>query len=127
MTYSSEFRYTKEHEWVKIDGNLARLGVTDHAQSALGDVVFVELPAVGKEVKAGDILGTVESVKAVSDIFSPVSGKVIEVNEDLESTPETVNSSPHEDGWLAVLEMSDPAEAEGLLDAAAYEALLAEG
>ena len=127
MTYSSEFRYTKEHEWVKIDGNLARLGVTDHAQSALGDVVFVELPAVGKEVKAGDILGTVESVKAVSDIFSPVSGKVVEVNEDLESTPETVNSSPHEDGWLAVLEMSDPAEAEGLLDAAAYEALLAEG
>ena len=86
MTYSSEFRYTKEHEWVKIDGNLARLGVTDHAQSALGDVVFVELPAVGKEVKAGDILGTVESVKAVSDIFSPVSGKVIEVNEDLEAT-----------------------------------------
>ena len=127
MTYSSEFRYTKEHEWVKIDGNLARLGVTDHAQSALGDVVFVELPAVGKEVKAGDILGTVESVKAVSDIFSPVSGKVVEVNEDLESTPETVNSSPHEDGWLAVLEMSDPAEAEGLLEAAAYEALLAEG
>ena len=127
MTYSSEFRYTKEHEWVKIDGNLARLGVTDHAQSALGDVVFVELPAVGKEVKAGDILGTVESVKAVSDIFSPVSGKVVEVNEDLESTPETVNSSPHEDGWLAVLEISDPAEAEGLLDAAAYEALLAEG
>ena len=127
MTYSSEFRYTKDHEWVKIDGNLARLGVTDHAQSALGDVVFVELPAVGKEVKAGDILGTVESVKAVSDIFSPLSGKVVEVNEDLESTPETVNSSPHEDGWLAVLEMSDPAEADGLLDAAGYEALLAEG
>ena len=127
MTYSSEFRYTKDHEWVKIDGNLARLGVTDHAQSALGDVVFVELPAVGKEVKAGDILGTVESVKAVSDIFSPLSGKVVEVNEGLESTPETVNSSPHEEGWLAVLEMSNPSEAEGLLDAAGYEALLAEG
>ena len=127
MTYSSEFRYTKEHEWVKIEGNLARLGITDHAQSALGDVVFVELPAVGSEVKAGDILGTVESVKAVSDIFAPLSGKVVEVNEGLESAPETVNGSPHEEGWLAVLEMSDLAEAEGLLDAAGYEALLSEG
>ena len=127
MTYSSEFRYTKEHEWVKIEGNLARLGITDHAQSALGDVVFVELPAVGSEVKVGDILGTVESVKAVSDIFAPLSGKVVEVNEGLESAPETVNGSPHEEGWLAVLEMSDPAETEGLLDAAGYEALLAEG
>ena len=112
---------------MKIECNLARLGFTDHAQSALGDVVFVELPAVGSEVKAGDILGTVESVKAVSDIFAPLSGKVVEVNEGLESAPETVNGSPHEEGWLAVLEMSDLAEAEGLLDAAGYEALLSEG
>jgi glycine cleavage system H protein len=125
MAYPTAFRYTKEHEWVQIDGKRARVGITDHAQAELGDVVFVELPSMGTVVKKGGHLGTVESVKAVSDLFAPVSGKVVAVNSDLETSPETVNQSPHADGWIAVLEISDPAEANDLLDAAAYEALLA--
>ena len=125
MAYPTAFRYTKEHEWVQIDGKRARVGITDHAQVELGDVVFVELPSMGTVVKKGGHLGTVESVKAVSDLFAPVSGKVVAVNSDLETSPETVNQSPHADGWIAVLEISDPAEANDLLDAAAYEALLA--
>jgi len=125
MAYPMAFRYTKEHEWVQIDGKRARVGITDHAQAELGDVVFVELPSMGTVVKKGGHLGTVESVKAVSDLFAPVSGKVVAVNSDLETSPETVNQSPHADGWIAVLEISDPAEANDLLDAAAYEALLA--
>ena len=125
MAYPTAFRYTKEHEWVQIEGKRARVGITDHAQAELGDVVFVELPSMGTVVKKGGHLGTVESVKAVSDLFAPVSGKVVAVNGDLETSPETVNQSPHADGWIAVLEISDPAEANDLLDAAAYEALLA--
>jgi glycine cleavage system H protein len=125
MAYPTAFRYTKEHEWVQIDGKRARVGITDHAQAELGDVVFVELPSMGTVVKKGGHLGTVESVKAVSDLFAPVSGKVVAVNSDLETSPETVNQSPHADGWIAVLEISDPSEANDLLDAAAYEALLA--
>lgn len=125
MAYPASFRYTKEHEWVQIEGKRARVGITDHAQAELGDVVFVELPSMGTVVKKGGHLGTVESVKAVSDLFAPVSGKVVAVNSDLETSPETVNQSPHADGWIAVLEISDPSEANDLLDAAAYEALLA--
>jgi glycine cleavage system H protein len=125
MAYPTAFRYTKEHEWVQIEGKRARVGITDHAQAELGDVVFVELPSMGTVVKKGGNLGTVESVKAVSDLFAPVSGKVVAVNGDLETSPETVNQSPHADGWIVVLEMSDPSEASDLLDAAAYEALLA--
>jgi len=125
MAYPTAFRYTKEHEWVQIDGKRARVGITDHAQAELGDVVFVELPSMGTVVKKGGHLGTVESVKAVSDLFAPVSGKVVAVNGDLETSPETVNQSPHADGWIVVLEISDPSEANDLLDAAAYEALLA--
>jgi glycine cleavage system H protein len=125
MAYPAAFRYTKEHEWVQIEGKRARVGITDHAQAELGDVVFVELPSMGTVVKKGGHLGTVESVKAVSDLFAPVSGKVVAVNSDLETSPETVNQSPHADGWIAVLEISDPSEANDLLDAAAYEALLA--
>jgi glycine cleavage system H protein len=125
MAYPATFRYTKEHEWVQIEGKRARVGITDHAQAELGDVVFVELPSMGTVVKKGGHLGTVESVKAVSDLFAPVSGKVVAVNSDLETSPETVNQSPHADGWIAVLEISDPSEANDLLDAAAYEALLA--
>lgn len=125
MAYPTAFRYTKEHEWVQIEGKRARVGITDHAQAELGDVVFVELPSMGTVVKKGGHLGTVESVKAVSDLFAPVSGKVVAVNGDLETSPETVNQSPHADGWIAVLEISDPSEANDLLDAAAYEALLA--
>jgi glycine cleavage system H protein len=125
MAYPAAFRYTKEHEWVQIEGKRARVGITDHAQAELGDVVFVELPSMGTVVKKGGHLGTVESVKAVSDLFAPVSGKVVAVNSDLETSPETVNQSPHADGWIAVLEISDPSEANDLLDATAYEALLA--
>jgi len=125
MSYPTTFRYTKEHEWVQIEGTKARVGITDHAQAELGDVVFVELPSLGTVVKKGGHLGTVESVKAVSDVFAPMSGKVIAVNSDLESSPETVNQAPHADGWLVVLEISNPAEANDLLNAAAYEAHIA--
>ncbi len=125
MSYPTTFRYTKEHEWVQIEGTRARVGITDHAQAELGDVVFVELPSLGTVVKKGGHLGTVESVKAVSDVFAPLSGKVVAVNSDLESSPETVNQSPHADGWLVVLEISSPSEANDLLDAAAYEAHIA--
>jgi glycine cleavage system H protein len=125
MAYPTAFRYTKEHEWVQIEGKRARVGITDHAQAELGDVVFVELPSMGTVVKKGGHLGTVESVKAVSDLFAPVGGKVVVVNSDLETSPETVNQSPHADGWIAILEISDPSEANDLLDAAAYEAFIA--
>jgi glycine cleavage system H protein len=124
MGYNTEYRYTKEHEWVHVEGNRARIGVTEHAQSELGDVVFVELPAVGAEVTQGGLLGTVESVKAVSDVYAPVSGKVVETNTELESTPELINQEPHGAGWIAVIELSKPEEIKGLLDAAGYEASL---
>lgn len=124
MAYPTTFRYTKDHEWVEIEGKRARIGITDHAQAELGDVVFVELPSMGAVVKKGGQLGTVESVKAVSDVFAPVGGKVVEVNKELETSPETVNQSPHADGWLAVIEMADPADANDLMDAAAYQALI---
>jgi glycine cleavage system H protein len=125
MAYPASFRYTKDHEWVQIEGKRARVGITDHAQAELGDVVFVELPSMGTVVKKGGQLGTVESVKAVSDVFAPLGGKVVAVNKDLETSPETVNQSPHAEGWIVVLEIADPAEANELLDAAAYEALIA--
>ena len=127
MAYPSEYRYTADHEWVKLDGNRARIGITDHAQSELGDIVFVELPAVGIDVAQGDTLGAVESVKAVGDVLAPLSGKVVEVNDALESEPETINSSPHEEGWILVLEVSDPAQVNDLLDAVGYERHLAGG
>ena len=126
MGYPIQYRYTKEHEWVDLDRTLAKIGITDHAQSELGDVVFVELPAVGTAVSQGDALGTVESVKAVSDVFAPIAGKVVEVNSELESAPETMNTDPHGAGWLVVLEVSDPSQVDSLLDAAAYEKLIAE-
>ncbi len=121
MAYRTQYRYTKEHEWINLEGTQAKIGITEHAQGELGDVVFVELPAVGTQLKKGDNLGTVESVKAVSDIYAPLSGKVIEVNTELESAPETINQDPHGAGWLVVLEVADPSEADHLLDAASYE------
>jgi len=127
MGYPTEYRYSKDHEWVKIDGSRATIGITSFAQEELGDIVFVELPAVGTDVAQGDNVGAVESVKAVGDIIAPVSGKVAEVNQALESAPETINGSPHDDGWILVLEMSDPAQVDGLLDAAAYEQHIGEG
>jgi len=126
MGYPTQYRYTKEHEWIELDGKRAKVGVTDHAQSELGDVVFVELPAVGTAISRGDTLGTVESVKAVSDVYAPLSGVVVEVNSELEASPETINADPHGAGWLVVLEVSDSSEVDALLDAAAYEKLIAE-
>ena len=119
-----ELRYTKDHEWAKLEGSRARVGITDHAQSELTDVVYVEFPAVGKTVAIGEVLGTVESVKAVSEIFSPLSGKVVEVNKVLDDSPEQVNKDPYGAGWMILLEMSNPAEVSKLLDAAAYKTLV---
>lgn len=119
-------RYSKEHEWIKVEGNIGIIGITDFAQDQLGDVVFVELPPVGRVLKAHEQFGVVESVKTVSDLYCPVTGKVVEVNAALEGSPETVNSSPYEDGWIVKLELSNPAEVDALLDAAGYEAHIKE-
>ncbi len=127
MGYPVEYRYTKDHEWVSIDGNLARIGITEHAQGELGDIVFVELPSVGNAVTAGEVLATVESVKAVGDVLAPFDGTVKEVNDALDSTPETINGSPHGEGWIVVVEVADPSVIDGFLDAAGYESFLAEG
>ena len=116
-------KYTKTHEWVKLTGTKAKIGITDHAQEELTDIVFVELPTVGKEVKKGDELCVVESVKSVSEVYAPVSGKVIAVNTKLDDSPEIINGSPYDDGWLVELEVKDKAEVNTLLDAAAYKKL----
>jgi len=126
MAYPVGYRYTKDHEWVSLEGDRARVGITDHAQSELGDIVFVELPSVGTAVHAGQILATVESVKAVGDVLAPLDGTVVEVNGALESAPETINRSPHGEGWIAVLRPSDPKAANALFDAAGYERFLKE-
>jgi len=115
-------RYTKDHEWARMEGSRARVGITDHAQHELTDVVYVEFPAIGKEVRKGEVLGVVESVKAVSEIYAPLSGKVVAVNRDLDDHPERVNKDPYGGGWLVDLEIEDPAEVTTLLDAAAYRA-----
>ena len=113
--------YTREHEWVKIEGNQVTVGITDYAQSTLGDITFIELPEVGVEVAQSDTLAAVESVKAASDVYAPLSGKVIKVNQLLESSPEIINQSPYEDGWLAVIELKDESEKEELLDHSSYK------
>jgi glycine cleavage system H protein len=115
-------RYTKEHEWVQPEGDRARVGITDYAQKQLGDVVFLELPEVGRTLKAHEVFGTVESVKAVSELFAPVSGEVVEVNSALTSSPEKINSDPYGSAWMIVVRMSSAGEVSGLLDAAAYHA-----
>ena len=125
MKVLAELKYSKEHEWVKLEGNRAYIGITDYAQDALGDIVFVELPEEGAELEAGDVLGAVKSVKAASDIYAPVSGKVVEVNEELEDAPEKINEEPYE-AWIAVLEISDSSELEDLLSAEEYEKLCEE-
>ena len=123
--YPAELRYSKEHEWVKVEGTRGRIGLTHHAQSALGDVVFVEVPKVGRAVKQMEAFGVVESVKAVSDVYAPVSGAVVEVNATLETTPELVNKDCYGAGWIVVVEMANPKELDALMDATAYEAFLA--
>lgn len=122
--YPVELKYTEEHEWVRVEGNVARVGITDFAQKELGDVVFVELPGVGDSIKAAESLGVVESVKAVSDIYSPVSGQIVKVNEKLEDSPELINQDPYGEGWIAEIEVEDPKELEGLLTAEEYQAIV---
>jgi len=123
--YPADLKYSKEHEWVKVEGTRGRIGLTHHAQSALGDVVFVEVPKGGRAVKQMEAFGVVESVKAVSDVYAPVSGTVVEVNAALESTPELVNKDCYGAGWIVVVEMANPKELDALMDVKAYEAFLA--
>lgn len=128
MTYPPQYRYTKDHEWVHVSGESAEIGITHHAQDQLGDVVFVELPDVGARLRANGAFGTVESVKAVSDIYAPIGGDVTEVNEALIDNPELLNSDPHGAGWLVRVKVFDAAEIEALMDAAQYaEYAAAEG
>jgi len=119
-------KFSKDHEWIKVEGGVGTIGITNHAQEQLGDVVFVDLPEVGATVEKDDTMGAVESVKAASDIYSPVTGEVVEVNETLNDEPALVNSSAEADGWMAKVKLSDPAELDGLMDQAAYEAFCAE-
>ncbi len=125
MAYPADFKYTKEHEWIKADGKSATVGITDHAQEALGDIVFVELPKVGTELTKGKSFGTVESVKAVSDMYAPASGKVTEVNDALATAPEKINSDPH-GSWMVKITLKDASELGSLLSAADYEKFVAE-
>ena len=126
MEFPEDLRYTREHEWARRKGNQIVVGITDFAQHQLGDVVYVELPDVGDPVKKGESFGVVESTKAVSELFSPLSGKVVEVNDPLADAPETVNEDPYEEGWMIVIEPSDPKELETLMDAKAYRAFVEE-
>lgn len=116
------YKYAKSHEWAKIEGSVATVGISDHAQSELGDVVFVDLPDIGKEFKAGETFGVVESVKAASDVYSPLSGEVIEVNTELTTKPATINADPYKAGWIMKLKLADQSEVSKLMDATAYKA-----
>jgi glycine cleavage system H protein len=122
MAYPADYRYTKDHEWIDIAGDRGKVGITDYAQQQLGDVVYMELPEVGATLKAGQSFGSIESVKAVSELYAPVSGEVVEVNAALRQKPETVNNDPY-GSWMIVVKLSDPGETAGLLDAGAYDAL----
>ena len=124
--YPEEYRYSKEHEWIQIDGDRGKIGITDYAQQQLGDVVFVELPDVGSSFGASEVFGNIESVKAVSELFSPVSGEVVEVNQATVDSPELVNKDPHGDAWLIVIKLTNPGEVEDLLSAADYQKYIEE-
>ncbi|MFK2826476.1 glycine cleavage system protein GcvH [Bacillus sp. B190/17] len=126
MSTPKELRYSEEHEWVKTEDGSVRIGITHFAQSELGDIVFVELPSVGDEVKADEPFGSVESVKTVSELYAPVSGKVVAVNEELDDSPEFVNESPYEKAWMIVVELSDPAQLDNLMTAEQYDAMTQE-
>jgi glycine cleavage system H protein len=125
MAYPANLRYTREHEWIAVEGNIGTIGITDYAQNSLGDIVYVDAPKVGDPVTANQTFGSVESVKAVSDLFSPVSGTVTAINEALKTEPDKINSAPH-DTFIIKVELSNPGEIDSLLDAAAYEAFIAE-
>ena len=124
MSYPADLKYTKEHEWIRIEGDTGAIGITDFAQQQLGDVVYVELPEVGSTITAGQVFGTIESVKAVSELFAPVTGEVVAANGDLKDRPDHVNSKPH-DTWMVKVKMATAGEGAALMDAAAYEALIA--
>lgn len=124
MTFPEHLKYTKQHEWIKVEGDTGIVGITDYAQGELGDVVFVELPSVGKSLKAHETFGTIEAVKAVSDLYCPVAGTVVEVNAELAKTPELVNKDPYNAGWMIKITIANPDELNTLLDAAAYRALV---
>jgi glycine cleavage system H protein len=125
MNFPSNLRYTKDHEWIKLDGNVATIGITDYAQRELGDIVYVEVETVGKSLKSGDVFGTVEAVKTVSDLFLPVDGTITELNTALANSPESVNNDPYGEGWMVKMKVNSPADVEALMDSAAYEAQVA--
>ena len=125
MNFPENLKYTKDHEWILVEGNTGTVGITEYAQGELGDVVFVELPAVGKVIKQGQSFGTIEAVKAVSDLYAPVSGTVTAVNKDLSATPEIVNKEPYGKGWMVKITIASPAELSSLLDASAYKGQVA--
>jgi glycine cleavage system H protein len=124
MSVPDDLRYSSDHEWVRVEDGLVRVGITDYAQDALGDVVFVQVPATGTEVKAGERFSEVESTKSVSDIYAPITGTIVEVNSDLADEPQRVNEDPYGEGWLIVIRPADLAELDSLLDAAAYQAIV---
>lgn len=124
MSIPEALRYSSDHEWISVDGSKIRMGITDYAQSALGDVVYVQVPTIGVSVSAGDTMSEVESTKSVSDIYAPVSGTIIAVNDMLGDQPEVINSDPYGDGWICEIELSDPGQLDGLLDAGGYRALV---
>src|SRR5947207_12686099 len=125
MAYPAGFKYTKDHEWIELAGDRGKVGITDYAQQQLGEVVYMELPEIGTTLKQGQSFGTIESVKAVSELYAPVAGEVVEVNTALKAKPEAVNSNPH-GSWMIVVRLADPAEASGLLDAAQYTQLVSQ-
>ncbi|MBX2889277.1 MAG: glycine cleavage system protein GcvH [Ferruginibacter sp.] len=124
MNFPDNLRYSKDHEWISINGNTATVGITDFAQQELGDIIFVDITAKGKSLKADEVFGTVEAVKTVSDLFLPVSGTIEEVNPVLENNPELVNTNPYEEGWIIKMKVDNPADVDGLMDATAYKALV---
>jgi glycine cleavage system H protein len=124
MNFPSNLRYTKDHEWVSLDGNIATIGITDFAQRELGDIVYVEVDTIGKSLEGGAVFGTVEAVKTVSDLFLPVSGTIMELNPDLQGAPESVNTDPYGSGWMIKMKVNNAADVNALMDAAAYENLV---
>ncbi len=125
MNFPPELRYTKDHEWIRLEGDIATIGITDYAQQELGDIVYVEVETIGKSLKAGDVFGTVEAVKTVSDLFLPVDGTITELNAALANSPESVNNDPYGEGWMIKMKVDNPADIASLLEAAAYEAIVA--
>jgi glycine cleavage system H protein len=124
MSYPTNLKYTKEHEWISIEGNVAKIGVTDFAQKELGDIVYLDINTIGKTVKQNDIFGTIEAVKTVSDLYMPVTGKVLRINSQLDNDPQLVNTDPYGEGWMVEVEIENTSELDGLLDASAYTAIV---